>query len=157
MDHTNTSLLCSLLSQRSQACPFPTSTQRFSVTVTSCAKQGTQTTANSKPDQKCQIHPPHPISFMACLTLIRILSTRLLFCKRDPRSKSEVLDSVCKIKKRLAGRWLAAQYCEYSWCHWVKAIMTRVLPHWKYIRYSKTRVFISIFAYRDWRMIKLHT
>lgn len=64
---------------------------------------GNTDTANSKPDQKCQIHPP--ISFMAFLTLIRILSTRLLFCKRDPRSKSEVLDSVCKIKKRLAGRW----------------------------------------------------
>lgn len=62
---------------------------------------GNTDTANSKPSQKCQIHPP--ISFMAFLTLIRILSTRLLFCKRDPRSKSEVLDSVCKIKKRLAG------------------------------------------------------
>lgn len=149
------SLLCSLLSRRSQAFPFPTSTEHFSVTVTSCAKQGTQTQPIQSQTRNVKFTPP-PISFMAFLTLIRILSTCLLFCKRDPRSKSEVLDSVCKIKKRLAGQW---------WLHntvnivsatgldleRVKAIMTHESCHNGNIYYITKPEFLSpSFAYEDW-------
>lgn len=164
MDHTNTQLI-----MQPSGTAFSSLPVSYLHTTLQCYRDfmcqaGNTDTANSKPNQKCQIHPP--IFFMAFLTLIRILSTRLLFCKRDPRSKSEVLDSVCKIKKRLAGGWW------WWWLHntvnkvsatglgleRVKVIMTHESCHNREIYYiTKPEFLPPSFAYRDRQMIKLHT